>query len=481
MMLCLSGVVRAYAVHTTVTIYAVAASVQLTSMGITHTAPLSIAQDNNVIAITGLATADTSIKSVALSWYNDAEYAQNFSTIDVAGLAPGSKAYDFSFNMPTGMDIGAQFVYYRITLEDAGGSKMSWPMGGEVYQKIDMRIPGIEHRKLQRVSDLYRIVVATGTVTAAQGLATLTMSYKTNNEAAYTDQVLTYSNNETAAGFRFEMTVTDRKAATFEYYFTAQDKKNNKAYSPVFMEYFTAAISSAYKFSMDPKGGLLTFPDGNADDGETSIYIPEGALTSSKDITITEIDPLEATLPPGNHPALTDKPVSVYRFEPSGLVFNKLISMKLLYKDFDNNGMIDGTNTSEKSMRVMWWDGYEWRPFNTKVDPVKNTAETRTKHFSYYAVFPANPLTDDDYRAKEKIITPASVDTRNDYATFGMLGPDDIVNIYDVNGNRIRQINGDEISWDGKDDDGDIVPSGIYVYQMRISGKIISGTIVVAK
>ena len=234
-------------------------------------------------------------------------------------------------------------------------------------------------------------------------------------------------------------------------------------------------------FSLDTRGGILMLPDGNSETGGTSLEIPEGALTSAKDITITEVDPLDAAVPSGNLPALSDRAVSVYKFEPSGLVFNKLVNMKLLYHDLDKNGLVDGTNYDEKTLRAMWWDGYEWRAFNTKVDVANKVAATRTNHFSYYAVFPSKPLTDDDYRAKERIITPATLDMRNDFATFGMLGPDDTVNIYDVNGNKVRQIRGDEISWDGKDDDGRIAPSGIYVYQMRIDGKLISGTIVIAK
>jgi hypothetical protein len=99
---------------------------------------------------------------------------------------------------------------------------------------------------------------------------------------------------------------------------------------------------------------------------------------------------------------------------------------------------------------------------------------------SLYAVFPVGNLSDDDYRPKEKIITPATPDNKNDFAAFGALGPADIVNIFNVNGHRIRQLKNDSI-WDGKDEDGKIVESGIYIYQIKLADKIVSGTIVVAK
>jgi GTP-binding protein len=56
----------------------------------------------------------------------------------------------------------------------------------------------------------------------------------------------------------------------------------------------------------------------------------------------------------------------------------------------------------------------------------------------------------------------------------------DTVNIYDVNGRRVRELRGNS-TWDGRDDDNMIVESGLYIYQIKRAGKIISGTIVVAK
>lgn len=102
-----------------------------------------------------------------------------------------------------------------------------------------------------------------------------------------------------------------------------------------------------------------------------------------------------------------------------------------------------------------------------------------------YAVFPAKALTDNDYRPKEKIITPATVDGHNDYATFSGVSPADTINVYDVSGRKIREIVGGQGSstWDGKDDSGRLVESGIYIYQIKLheTGKIVSGTVVVAK
>lgn len=459
---------------------AVTACVSLSSLYIEHSPLSHITQDMTVVPVTGTARADSYVKTVTLIYSSDVDPAVKESVMDVQSSQGNVNTCIFNFTVPVDMESGVSYVWYKIKLEDQAGGIVYSP-GPANEHEVDLRLPEIQHKKLQRVSDLYRMVVATGAVLAPQGASSVTMSYKTNKETAYTDLVVTYTGLKKSEGFRFELTIPDRTAERFDYFFKVEDSKQNAVYSPVYREFFTAAINTAQKYTIGAKGGVLVLPDGNADDGETSLNIPEGALGGDKEITITEMDPDDSSLPQGNPPAVSQRPISIYKFEPAGLTFNKLITMNLLYKDFDNNGVIDGTNFKEENMRVMWWDGYEWRPFGTKVDPVKNLAVSRTKHFSYYAVFPANPLTDDDYRAKEKIITPASIDTHNDFATFGMLGPDDVVTIYDVNGNQVRKISGDDISWDGKDDYGDVVPSGIYIYQMRINGKIISGTVVVAK
>jgi flagellar hook assembly protein FlgD len=56
------------------------------------------------------------------------------------------------------------------------------------------------------------------------------------------------------------------------------------------------------------------------------------------------------------------------------------------------------------------------------------------------------------------------------------------VEIFDVNGRRVRSLTGvGTVPWDGTDDSGDIVESGVYIYQYTDSGKRISGVVAVAK
>ena len=61
--------------------------------------------------------------------------------------------------------------------------------------------------------------------------------------------------------------------------------------------------------------------------------------------------------------------------------------------------------------------------------------------------------------------------------------------IYDLTGAEVAdfQVNGDETStpvtliWNGRNQSGSIVRSGVYIYQVQAEGKVINGTVVVAR
>ena len=67
-------------------------------------------------------------------------------------------------------------------------------------------------------------------------------------------------------------------------------------------------------------------------------------------------------------------------------------------------------------------------------------------------------------------------------------GQDD-VHLFDVKGRRVRHITAptaaceipNTFCWDGKDDSGKIVESGVYIYQYTSQGERVSGVIAVAK
>lgn len=344
---------------------------------------------------------------------------------------------------------------------------------------MDTLPPEITHVGIERISSVTKYAVFKATAADNIGLKSMSLVYYCGGDLNYSSKTVVL-NGETSYLFLERMTLNGKNTYDFYYQFIADDAYGGCITWPASGGFQQVKVNPSRSKKLDAKGGKLILSDGNPEDGESSLEIPEGALDGETEITLCEIDPESEEVPPAGPPALCRRPLAIFRCEPSGLVFKKMPRINLLFSDFNKDGLVDGTSFETGALAVMWWDGFEWRVLGTKVDRELNLASANIKHFSYYAVFPAAALTDDDYRPKERIITPASVDGYNDLATFGAVSGEDIINIFDVTGQKIRQIKGD-ITWDGRDENNEMVESGIYIYQIKLKDKVISGTVVVAK
>jgi hypothetical protein len=80
-------------------------------------------------------------------------------------------------------------------------------------------------------------------------------------------------------------------------------------------------------------------------------------------------------------------------------------------------------------------------------------------------------LTPGDYvKAPETFLSPSLQDGVNDTATFGTLAQE--VSVYDISGRRVFQENQDslggaQIVWNGRDTDGKVVESGVYIATIK--------------
>jgi gliding motility-associated-like protein len=134
-------------------------------------------------------------------------------------------------------------------------------------------------------------------------------------------------------------------------------------------------------------------------------------------------------------------------------------------------------------LAIFVWDGFAWRRLGGTIDTRTNTIRANTPLFGFFVIAAAPPLSAEDRRPQEKIITPNG-DGVNDVSLFGVgsLTEDYKINIFDIGGHQVRSISaGSTPGWDGRDDSGQIVESGVYIYQYDVDGKRISGFIAVAK
>ena len=89
---------------------------------------------------------------------------------------------------------------------------------------------------------------------------------------------------------------------------------------------------------------------------------------------------------------------------------------------------------------------------------------------------------------KPRILTPNG-DSFNDFIIFqfdtSLTGLPIESSILDVSGAKVSGLafnaNEDALIWDGKDDSGNVMPAGIYIYSIKIGKNLATGTVVLAK
>jgi len=348
--------------------------------------------------------------------------------------------------------------------------------------------PLISHKAIDKIGIIGNKIVFNAKVTDDKLVKSATIHYKIGK-----------TGNWETAGMSLKGSATE-KTATYVlppqavsgpcqiyYWLEAMDDEDNSGRwreesSPQIIEVTQVTIGK-----VGPRGGKVVVPDGNPDDGEVMVDIPEGALTKDTKITIEQVTDLSGI------PGLGGdwEPVVVYNFIEEGTGFKKPVTMNLLYFDLDGDGYPEDwkgekKEYTESQMACYWWDGFTWRPAGGRIEKGRNFATSSVTHFSYYGLFRARLMGISEYRPKERIITPASRDGKNDVAYFSALsGQLTTIRIYDITGRKIRTIEGEPYEWDGTDDNGNVVESGAYIYQFRaeVEGKkrLVSGTIVVAK
>lgn len=88
--------------------------------------------------------------------------------------------------------------------------------------------------------------------------------------------------------------------------------------------------------------------------------------------------------------------------------------------------------------------------------------------------------TAEDCRPVRRTIVKGRIGVKYPGFEFKNMKEGDVLKIYNVNGKKIREITSgtaEGFVWDGRNDSGDWAKSGIYIYQIKVDGKLISGTI----
>jgi gliding motility-associated-like protein len=350
----------------------------------------------------------------------------------------------------------------------------------EAVVSTDIIPPVITHQPLKNISPITKIARIYAEITDDMKLTEVCVEYGVNTSSisTYTVTLSTTSTKNYILDYFLPQNIFANNPQKIYYRISAFDGFNWGWY-PSSGSFVEVSYSQESSEEISSSGGRIVFEDGNPFDGETYIFFPEGALDKGVEIKIVEVS--TDVVPINNSKlSLSKYPLKVYKFEPSGIRFNKPVEIGLLYLDLNNDGKVDGTDFDEKKLSVFWYDGINWRNLKSAVDDKKNLVICKTNHFTYFGVFPIGSLTKDDYKPKEKIITPNN-DGINDIAHFDSIPDGTEIKIYNLKGKIVRKITQTPYEWNGKDEDGNDLEVGPYIYQFKIGDELISGVIVIAR
>jgi gliding motility-associated-like protein len=228
-------------------------------------------------------------------------------------------------------------------------------------------------------------------------------------------------------------------------------------------------------FPVDQQARVLTVPDSYMTDGATSVTFAANALSGPGTLIVRLKDPAAVPSGPGGL-----SPVMVYDFELQGTSLLTQAQMTLAYPA-NLDGTLIGSNGSPANLAPYRLEAINWTLLAPKqLNTTLHTVTFPTPHFSQYALFVSGATAASDLRPRQRVLTPNG-DGINDTIDFSGIGASASVHIYDIKGRRIRTLSSPTLSWDGRDDGGGIVESGLYLYQFTALGERVSGLILVAK
>jgi len=155
--------------------------------------------------------------------------------------------------------------------------------------------------------------------------------------------------------------------------------------------------------------------------------------------------------------------------------------MRVMIRD----ASIDGTVMSSSSRALFWHNGIEW---------VRAGGEEEGDYIAARFNRPGRfKIMDDDSdgviaKAVPRIFSPDERDSRINRMRIYLNNPEGKKvksAVYDINGRLIRdgleEVSKEVLKWDGRDERGNIVRSGLYIYQVEVGGSLESGTAAVAR
>ena len=241
-----------------------------------------------------------------------------------------------------------------------------------------------------------------------------------------------------------------------------------------------------------------------AEDMQARVIIPEELTDILYEESSSYGDDLNITVEEVEEEKNKDKVVSCYEFsafkgydnetpeEIESFSFVKPKSSVSLSYEVNSQGVVKGTNIKAsqagRNLALFWFNGIEWVKLGARTDTDEQVITIRMKKLGKYKIKEAFAATEFTLnKVYPRIFTPNN-DGLNDVVNFEYANPNEkgvVCRIFDIRGALVRQLDIGQtetsFAWDGKDEKGKVAPSGVYIYQLEGEGKVINGTVILAK
>lgn len=232
-------------------------------------------------------------------------------------------------------------------------------------------------------------------------------------------------------------------------------------------------------------------------DGTSAIVKPQN-FSSQLEIAVLDKERMRPFYPPDESSL---KPLGIFRkfeFKNGQTKFENNISLIIPYSDEDNDGIIDGTDIKEKDVRLYYMkdDSGEWIEIKTmsiipdssskyalsfsSVEKKGNYILASVNHFTLFGLFYKAPSANLNVIVYPNPYKPYDGDSTTGYAGSGIifdgLTKDVKIRIFTISGRLVREIDittDGSFQYDVRNDDGEELASGVYIYIIT-NGKEIS-------
>ena len=294
---------------------------------------------------------------------------------------------------------------------------------------------------------------------------------KINNKQDFYIELPQFSDTDTSVSYQIKIALKDNTGNTVYTYWPSGASSDT---------FNTSQITSVASKTIGAAGGTVELDSGNQEIGNSAITVQPGTFTSDIQVIIEEFDPNDDMFLSIAKSKSVQERVRAYSITtvPTIETFSLPLSVqlsndtKIVAKKFDLKYRKDNSTPWNKAEKIKI----------DRIDTVQKLLFATVTKTGQYMIFVATNLTDNDYRPENRVRVKSRISSYGGFK-FNNLQEGDSVKIYTVNGKKIAELTaGDSegFEWRGRkgtNNSGDWAESGTYVYQIKVNGKVISGTI----